>query len=207
MRIGPDLDRPPQTIPALPVLNDRFRAREAFRDRAGRRYDLLPMRLIALDPGRYVLTNFAGEYVVLPKTTVRQLVHHELDMASDVYDELKSRHFVLDGDSDVALDLLAVKYRTKQARLADFTSLFMFVVTLRCDHSCPYCQVSRQSADRHAYDMTPEVAERAIDFLFRSPSRSLKVEFQGGEPLLNFALIRRVVEGVEARNAPEGRDL
>ena len=200
-------DRPPRMSSALPVLNDRFRDRESFRDRAGRRYALLPMRLISLDAGRYVLTNFAGEYVVLPKETVRQLVHHELDMASDVYEELASRHFVLDGDSSVALDLLAVKYRTKQSLLANFTSLFMYVVTLRCDHSCPYCQVSRQSVDRHAYDMKPEVAEKAIDFMFRSPSRSIKVEFQGGEPLLNFALIRQIVERVEARNESEGRDL
>lgn len=191
----------------LPVLNDRFRSSESFRDRTGRRYALLPMRLISLDQDRYVLTNLVGEYVVLPKPTVRQLVRHELDMTSPVYDELKSRHFVVDGDSSVALDLLAVKYRTKQALLGRFTSLFMYVVTLRCDHSCPYCQVSRQSVDRHAYDMKPEAAERAIDFMFRSPSRAIKVEFQGGESLLNFPLIRQIVERVEARNASEGRDV
>ena len=146
-------------LPALPVLNHRFRGSESFRDRTGPRYALLPMRLISLDAGRYVLTNFAGEHIVLAKQTVRELVRHELDMASPVYDELKSRHFVMDGDSSVALDLLAVKYRTKQSLLANFTSLFMYVVTLRCDHSCPYCQVSRQSADRHAYDMKAEDAD------------------------------------------------
>lgn len=165
------------------------------------------MRLISLDVDRYVLTNFAGEYAVLPKETVRRFVHHELDMDSQVYEDLKSRHFVVDGDSAVALDLLAVKYRTKQSLLANFTSLFMYVVTLRCEHSCPYCQVSRQSVDRHAYDMKPDVAERAIDFMFRSPSKSIKVEFQGGEPLLNFDLVRRIVERVELRNESEGRDL
>jgi His-Xaa-Ser system radical SAM maturase HxsB len=191
----------------LPILNDRFRSLDEFRVRASSGYSLLPMRLISLDPDRYVLTNFAGEYVVLAKQAVRQLVHHELEMSSEVYEELASKHFVLDGDSSAALDLLAVKYRTKQSLLANFTSLFMFVVTLRCDHSCPYCQVSRQSVDRHAYDMKPEVAERAIDFMFQGPSRSIKVEFQGGESLLNFALIRLIVERVEARNVSEGRDL
>ena len=190
---------------SLPVLNDRFRGDESFRDRTGRRYALLPMRLISLDPGRYVLTNFAGEHIVLQKETVRRLVHHELDMTSHVYDELKSKHFLLDGDSSAALDLLTVKYRTKQSLLAEFTSLFMYVVTLRCDHSCPYCQVSRQSADRQAYDMKPDVAEKAIDFMFRSPSKSVKVEFQGGEPLLNFSLVRQIVERVKFRNESEGR--
>ncbi|WP_422931600.1 His-Xaa-Ser system radical SAM maturase HxsB [Singulisphaera sp. PoT] len=165
------------------------------------------MRLVALDADRYVLTNFAGEYVVLPKETAAKFVRHELDVDSDAFQDLAARHFAMAGDSDVALDLLAVKYRTKQSLLANFTSLFMFVVSLRCDHSCPYCQVSRQSLDRQAYDMTPEAADRAIDFLFQSPAPAIKVEFQGGESLLNFPLISRVVEGVEARNRAEGRDI
>lgn len=191
----------------LPVLNQRFRDASSFQARAGQQYALLPLRFLSLDESRYVLTNFAGEFVVLPKDVARQFIRHQLDQDSDVYDELKSKHFLIDGDSSVALDLLAVKYRTKQSLLANFTSLFMFVVSLRCDHSCPYCQVSRQSMDRHSYDMKTEAADRAIDFMFRSPSPAIKVEFQGGEPLLNFDLIRHVVERVEVRNETEGRNL
>ena len=41
--------------------------------------------------------------------------------------------------------------------------------------------------------------------MFQSPSQHLKVEFQGGEPLLNFALIRYIVEESERQN--DGRDL
>ncbi len=194
-------------LPTLPLLNDRFLGAAAFRARVGTGYSLLPLRLIALDALRYVLTNFAGEHVVLPKAIARQFIRHELDSNSAVYDELKSKHFLLDDDSTVALDLLAVKYRTKQSLLANFTSLFMFVVTLRCDHSCPYCQVSRQSVDRHAYDMTIAAADRAIDFMFHSPSPAIKVEFQGGESLLNFELIRHIVTRVNDRNVLEGRDI
>ena len=190
----------------LPVLNDRFRAAESYRSSISR-YSLLPLRFISLDSARYVLTNFAGEFAVLPKETAQRFIRHELDPKSAAYDELKSKHFLLDDDSSVALDLLAVKYRTKQSLLANFTSLFMYVVTLRCDHSCPYCQVSRQSVDRHAYDMPVDAADRAVNFMFRSPSPTLKVEFQGGEPLLNFDLIRHIVEQVEARAESEARDI
>jgi His-Xaa-Ser system radical SAM maturase HxsB len=191
---------------SLPVLNHRFASPDSFQARAGSTYSLLPFRFIALDSSRHVLTNFAGEHAVLPRELVEKLARHELEPHSAVYNELKSKHFLLDGDSNVALDLLAVKYRTKQALLANFTSLFMFVVTLRCDHSCPYCQVSRQSADRHAYDMPHESADRAIDFMFCGPSPAIKIEFQGGEPLLNFDLIRHVVGRVEDRNTSQ-RDL
>lgn len=189
----------------LPVLNDRFRPLSHYADRVGAEYALLPLRFIPLDGERYVVTNLAGEYVVLPRPELEALVRHQLPIGSPRYEDLKARHFLIDGDSSVALDLLAVKLRTKQSFVARFTSLFLFVVSLRCDHSCPYCQVSRQSTDRHAFDMTRETADRGIEFLFRSPSRSLKVEFQGGESLLNFDLIRHVVLEVERINAEAAR--
>jgi His-Xaa-Ser system radical SAM maturase HxsB len=53
--------------------------------------------------------------------------------------------------------------------------------------------------------MTEETARKSVDLMFRSPSPALKVEFQGGEPLLNFDLIRYIVEYVEARNTQEAR--
>lgn len=192
---------------SLPVLNHRFRPRTEFVAPASSGYSLLPFRFISLDSERSVLTNLAGEYVILPREALEQFVRHSLEIHSPVYNELKSKHFLIDGESNVGLDLLAVKYRTKQSFVSSFTSLFMFVVSLRCDHSCPYCQVSRQSTDRHAFDMSEETAERAIAFLFRSPSQALKIEFQGGESLLNFDLIRHIVRRVKEENVAAVRNI
>jgi len=194
-------------MPLLPILNDRFTPEMQYRFRRSTAYSLLPFRFIRLDPDRYVLTNFVGEYIVLPEPRLQELIRHQLPQNVPEYDDLKSKHFLLDGDSTVALDLLSVKYRTKQAFLSNFTGLFLFVVSLRCDHSCPYCQVSRQSADKNAFDMSLASAEKAIDFMFQSPSPTLKVEFQGGEPLLNFELIQAIVERVNVRNQHEGRQI
>jgi sulfatase maturation enzyme AslB (radical SAM superfamily) len=85
--------------------------------------------------------------------------------------------------------------------------LHIFVVSLRCDHSCPYCQVSRQSEDKAAFDMTKEIADKALEFVFRSPSPAVKIEFQGGEPLLNFEIIKYVVTKAEEINQKQNRDL
>ena len=198
---------PETPLLSLPVLNSRFRDAAHFERRAGTAYSLLPLRFLELDRERFVLTNFCGEHIVLPKEVARSFLLHELPRGSEVYDELKSRHFLLDGDSTAALDLLAVKYRTRQAFLAQGIGLFLFVVSLRCEHSCPYCQVSRQSADRSAYDMTIEDADRALDLVFQSPSSAIKLEFQGGEPLLNFELVRHVVIEAKRRNETARRDL
>jgi His-Xaa-Ser system radical SAM maturase HxsB len=199
-------------LPVLPVagstpvgLHRRFAGPETYAPAGPTSYRLLPFRFTPLDDKRVVATNFAGDYIVLPRSTLHGLIRHELTRDHVQYADLKSRHFLLDDASDVALDLLAAQYRTSKEPLANFTALHLFVVTLRCDHSCGYCQVSRVSENRSAFDMTPETADRAVDLMFQSPSPGLKVEFQGGESLLNFDLIRRIVERVEARNAAERR--
>ncbi len=170
-------------------------------------YRLLPFNFTKLGGSDYVLTNQAGEYVVVDRSVLEQFVTHRLPPDSDAYQAFKSKHFLLDRDSDVAIDLLTLKVRTKLAPLANFTGLHIFVATLRCDHSCPYCQVSRQSDDNVAFDMPLETAEKALEFTFRSPNPAIKIEFQGGEPLLNFDLIRYVVERAEQINRTERRSL
>ena len=170
-------------------------------------YALLPLRFTSLNERQFVLTNFAGEYHVLDKKIAREFMEHRLDEASPHYEDLKSKHFLLNDESSVAIDLLALKTRTRMERITQFTGLHLFVVTLRCEHSCPYCQVSRQNDNKPDFDMTAITADLAIDLVFSSPSPQLKIEFQGGEPLLNFPLIQRIVETAEARNSVEKRDL
>src|SRR6185437_5295053 len=104
-------------------------------------------------------------------------------------------------------DLLALKTRTKYSRLPNFTGLHLFVVTLRCEHSCPYCQVSRQNDDKADFDMSVEYANLSLDLVFRSPSPNLKIEFQGGEPLLNFPLIQHIINEAKRRNEIAKRNL
>lgn len=184
-------------------LHSWFRPAAEFSPAAGG-YRLLPLRLAPLDAERYVVTNLVGEHVLMPRPELVALVEGRIPPKGELYDTLVSRHFVLPPGSDVALDLLAAKYRTRNDH-SEFTGLHLFVLTLRCDHTCPYCQVSRVSSDRAAFDMTQDTADRAIDLVFGSPSVNLKIEFQGGEPLLNFSLLRYVVERTEAQNAREGR--
>jgi len=181
---------------------------QAFYDRAADgRYQLLPFRFTQLRADQYVVSNMVGEYCVVPRATAHSLARHTLRPSDPHYLDLKTKHFLRDADSDVALDLLALKTRTRLQPLAHFTSLHMFVVSLRCEHSCPYCQVSRQSDDRVAFDMTEETAMKALDLVFRSPAPALKIEFQGGEPLLNFPLIQFIVERALEKNATAPRPL
>ena len=114
---------------------------------------------------------------------------------------------MIDDDSDVALDLLALKVRTKLDQLSDFTALHIFVVSLRCEHSCGYCQVSRQGASAADFDMNEDTADRALDFVFRSPSPGIKVNFRAANRFLNFTMVQYIVEGAKRRNITAKRRL
>ena len=189
----------------MTALHPRFHDRTAFAPRAD--YRLLPFRFIALDDHRYVVTSDVGEHVVVTRDQLVAFARRELPVTSGLYRELKARHLVFDDESRTALDLLALKYRTRAAAIANLTGLHIFVVTLRCDHSCHYCQVSRQTEDKTRFDMTRDHADKALALVFDSPNPAIKIEFQGGESLLNFALIRHIVEQAERRNAAAQRDL
>jgi uncharacterized protein len=154
-----------------------------------------------------LVTNMVGEHLILDHREFAQFADRELPQDSPLVRKLRAKHLIRQPDERTPLSLLALKSRTRYRRLAESTGLHIFVVSLRCEHSCPYCQVSRQSQDKARYDMSLETAERGLDMAFRSPSRQIKIEFQGGEPLLNFGLIEEVVRTAKRRNAEQRRQL
>lgn len=185
----------------------KFRELADFDGSPSAGYTMLPSRMTQLEGDEYVVTNMAGEFLTLPRADVEAYACGVLRPTDSAYDELKAKHFLYDADTNVAIDLLALKVRTKLAPLANFTGLHIFVTTLRCEHSCPYCQVSRANDDRREFDMTEETALRSLDLAFRSPSPAIKIEFQGGESLLNLPIIKFIVAEAERRNVEAKRDL
>lgn len=169
-------------------------------------YKLLPFKFDDFDDERIILTNMVGQYQLIDKSNLEKIINKET-LDEKLEGDLRAKQFIYYDGEIAPKELLGLKLRTKYARLAEFTSLHIFVVTLRCDHSCPYCQVSRQSENKSKFDMTKEMADKGIDFVFQSPSQAIKIEFQGGEPLLNFDLVKYIVSKVKDKNINEGRSL
>lgn len=169
-------------------------------------FTLLPFRFMRLN-GKEFIVNEAGEFLFAPNGTVQQLVDGQLDSASVLYRDLKAKQILFDDASSPLLDLLGTKIRTKFDHLQGGTKLHIFVVTLRCEHSCHYCQVSRQTASRGEYDMSISTADRALALMFDSPSPHVTLELQGGEPLLAFDVIQHIVSGAKRQASARGKDL
>jgi len=164
------------------------------------KYTIFPFHHIRLINNDILMVNAAGEFYFVRGDDFERLINYELDNDETVFLNLKGKHFLADSDLELPVRLLATKLRTKKAFLRDFTSLHMMVITLRCNHRCRYCQVSSEEADAYKWDMTPKTAVKIVDFIFSSPSPSIKIEFQGGEPLLNWQVIQTVVEYAEKKS-------
>lgn len=157
-------------------------------------YFLLPFRFYRINDQREVLVNEVGDFLLVPVGTSTIIAKKKLQKADPLYKDLIANFFISDKPIPDLIDVLATRYRTKKSFLDDFTALHIFVVTLRCNHSCHYCQVSRVSENRRDFDISLEDLKAAIHLMFRSPSLSLTMEFQGGEPLLAFDRVKFAVE-------------
>ena len=159
-------------------------------------YFLLPFRFQRIYDQKEVIVNEVGDFLILSTGTIDRIVHRKLNPIADreLYEDLISNFFISEEKVPPLMDILATRYRTKKSFLDHFTGLHIFVITLRCDHSCQYCQVSRVSPDQNSFDMSIENIDKGIEFMMNSPNPHVTLEFQGGEPLLAFSNVQYAIE-------------
>ena len=63
----------------------------------------------------------------------------------------------------------------------------VLVPSERCNLCCSYCYERHKSAERMTFETAKESIQRAFSEL--SSGKSLKIEFRGGEPFLEFDFI------------------
>lgn len=80
------------------------------------------------------------------------------------------------------------------------------MITRRCNLNCTYCYEEHKCADA-SFDMTFETAKRLLlsefAFVLASPDfDEIEIDFMGGEPFMNFPLIKQIVEWLEREPPP-----
>ncbi|WP_371234452.1 His-Xaa-Ser system radical SAM maturase HxsB [Pseudomonas sp. QE6] len=173
-------------------------------------YRLLPFRFIRLSGGstrEVLITADTGEFLFVSDAQLRELLDKRLRPGTSLYKDLLARHFIYEPGGHDPLPEMAAQYRSRKDFLLQGPALHLFVVTLRCNHTCQYCQVSRAPLAGDGHDLSEQDALDAVERVFESTSPVLTLEFQGGEPLLAFARIRQIVERVAERNETEQRDI
>ncbi|MEM1048207.1 MAG: His-Xaa-Ser system radical SAM maturase HxsB [Pseudomonadota bacterium] len=89
--------------------------------------------------------------------------------------------------------------RAQRRYIADEISYLVLVPTLRCNLSCSYCQVSRVAEHADGFDWSRETLDAVLGFIETLSTPYLKIEFQGGEPLLGLKHLVEVRETCRKR--------
>lgn len=164
-------------------------------------YGLMPFRYAHIPnlPDQVLVTSVVGEYIFLTKTDFQHLTENRLDRNTDLYRSLRTRQIVCDLERGPFFPGMEAQHRTRKLFTEEDPALHIFVVTLRCDHRCHYCQVSPRLPTEAGFDMTTSTADSALDRVFESCVPTLTIEFQGGESALAFERVRYIVEQARKR--------
>jgi uncharacterized protein len=74
----------------------------------------------------------------------------------------------------------------------------MFEITNYCNLKCDYCHASTVSAEekdlKNNEKLKHDIIDKTIELIFQSPSNNIKIELQGGEPLVNWETCKYLIE-------------
>ena len=153
---------------------------------------------------RVLLTGELGDWLVVDEGEFEDLVAGRIGPGDPLHGKMARRGFLLESlDVERAVE----RYRQRHSFIGRATYLHIVVVTLRCNEACTYCHASREPMSRKSADMSIATAKRVVDMIFKSPSRQIAIEFQGGEPLANFETLKFIIEYAEELNETERMDL
>ncbi len=139
---------------------------------------------------KILVTTRHGGWAILNNEEFKLLRHGNIESNIELYNLLKQEGIILTEDN---LPIIVKQCNQKFRQLFNATTLHIITPTLRCNHKCIYCYASSKPLNNKEYDMDEETAKAVVDFIFQCPSKTITIEFQGGEPLLNFPIIQYIV--------------
>lgn len=153
--------------------------------------NLMPLNFDRLADGQVFISNLAGFHEFIEEHQLQGLLagHAEEDLRI----KLEGKLFLTkDNHSSPVPYALSSAFARKLINELTVRPIFMIVPTLRCDHTCKYCQVSRASVNATGYDLNPSLIPEIVTAIKKLSSPPYKIEIQGGEPLLRFDLIQEI---------------
>ncbi len=153
--------------------------------------NIVPIRWKKISKNKFIMTNDWGGYIILREKDLNDYISNKITKKHKLYNELADKGFI---KTYLNFDSLFRKWKDSNSYLFTGPSLHILVVTLRCNHKCVYCQSQAVGVKDTDTDMNITTAKKAIDNAFMSPSKNLIIEFQGGEPLINWEVVKKSIE-------------
>lgn len=146
----------------------------------------------------YFISNDTANYLILNKKEFNEILNNKIE--SSLKKKLMENFFIVNSKSR-----LLKSYINYTSPLFSSPSLHIIVATLQCNHFCLYCRAT--NSEYKKTNINFKKMKKIIDFIFNTPNKNITIEFQGGEPLINWDVIRKSIEYSLDKNKYYNKDL
>lgn len=158
-------------------------------------YRINEISSMEIDHDQILVSNRHRGWALLTKRDYDQLMAHTLHRDSHLFRVCEAIGLIL---TDRNVEALGAYYAARYLFMHQPPSLFIIVMTNRCNMACTYCHAEAESSGDKTRDMSEETLRKSIDFFFSIPrpanQKTIAIEFQGGECLLRWDLIRKAMD-------------
>ena len=157
------------------------------------------------DENNYLITVEDGSFLFIHKLFFKKFRQGKIK-DFNLFEKLKLNNIIIDESN---FNYIVNKTTNKYSFLINGTSLHIIILTTRCNLKCSYCYASTKNmnANIEENDLNFETSKKIVDFIFTSPSSAITIEFQGGEILANFEIVKKIVEYAKQKNKKIKKDL
>ena len=151
---------------------------------------------------RILVTTKHGGWVVLDGEEFEMLERDKIRKDLILFKSLEENGIILTKRN---LESIVSRQRERLSHLFNGVSLHIITPTLRCNQACSYCHARAKNIKEKKYDMDEKTAKDVVDFIFESPSPEIGIEFQGGEPLANFPIVKYIIQYSKQKAEEKGK--
>ena len=148
-----------------------------------------PLRFREIDDRQLFFSNDVGGFFVSDDAFLSRYTAGEMTAADSRF--LAGHGSSFDHPADLSYTAFAYRWARRQNARNEIAYV-MLVPTLRCNLACTYCQVSRAAETASGFDWTEALLSEVLRFLNDLETQEIKIEFQGGEPLLRTDILSSV---------------
>ncbi|MEG1887431.1 MAG: thioether cross-link-forming SCIFF peptide maturase, partial [Oscillospiraceae bacterium] len=158
-----------------------------------------------LDELSYELLDFAGENMgqICPESAYKALFKYDKSEIDECYAELYSLY-----DNKMLFTIDDTYEKIAAAMGAAPVKSMCLNVAHDCNLRCEYCFAAKGDFGQGRMLMPLEVGKKAIDFMIEHSTgrKNLELDFFGGEPLMNFDVVKGVVEYARSIENEHGKN-
>jgi His-Xaa-Ser system radical SAM maturase HxsB len=151
--------------------------------------NVMPLKFRTSGTESLLFCDDAGGFFRSDEAFLERYVAGELSAEDTRFLEVNGHAF--DKAGDLAFNSFAYRW-AKRLHAPSELDYVILVPTLRCNLACAYCQVSRVNEHAPGYDWDAATLQAVLRFLDSQSTQRIKIEFQGGEPLLRLDVLKEV---------------